>query len=143
MIINKNREMPTSVIIKIIEWMKPSQNILFSVALVMLTIVVTVPITVSIQSAKDVISTLDTVVVSQQRLERTLNSVFDGLDARLRIQDREIQKTKDVVIRSNEVYQKMFQDLSKDSRNQALFDERVYGLQIYQHEKWGIPSIER
>ena len=129
--------MPTSVIIKIVEWMKPSQNVLFSVALVLLTVMVTVPVTVSIQSAKDVITTLDTVVVSQHRLEKTLNSVFEGLDERLKVQDREIQRVKDVVIKSNNVYHIMFRDMTRNCKEEDLFNERLNNLGAYQKERWG------
>lgn len=125
------------VYLKLIEWMKPSPQLLSSVALVAFTVLITVPVTVSIQSARNVVTTLDSVVVSQVRLERTLNSVFDGLDARLRVQDRDIEKIRGVLLRSNEVHREIILDHTFGTSEWVLYDEKLRSLRRYEEDQWG------
>jgi len=125
------------VYLKLIEWMKPSPQLLASIALVVFTVLITVPVTVSIQSARNVVTTLDSVVVSQVRLERTLNSVFDGLDARLRVQDRDIEKIRGVLLRSNEVHREVILDHTFGKPEWVLYDEKLRSLRRYEEDQWG------
>lgn len=125
------------VYLKLIEWVKPSPQLLSSVALVAFTVLITVPVTVSIQSARNVVTTLDSVVVSQVRLERTLNSVFDGLDARLRVQDRDIEKIRGVLLRSNEVHREIILDHTFGKPEWVLYDEKLRSLRRYEEDQWG------
>lgn len=125
------------VYLKLVEWMKPSPQLLASVALVAFTVLITVPVTVSIQSARNVVTTLDSVVVSQVRLERTLNSVFDGLDARLRVQDRDIEKIRGVLLRSNEVHREIILDHTFGKPEWVLYDEKLRSLRRYEEDQWG------
>lgn len=125
------------VYLKLVEWMKPSPQLLASVALVAFTVLITVPVTVSIQSARNVVTTLDSVVVSQVRLERTLNSVFDGLDARLRVQDRDIEKIREVLLRSNEVHGEIILDHTFGEPKWVLYDEKLRALRRYEEDQWG------
>ena len=125
------------VYLKLIEWMKPSPQLLSSVALVAFTVLITVPVTVSIQSARNVVTTLDSVVISQVRLERTLNSVFDGLDARLRVQDRDIEKIRGVLLRSNEVHREIILDHTFGKPEWVLYDEKLRSLRRYEEDQWG------
>lgn len=125
------------VYLKLIEWMKPNPQFLASVALVAFTVLITVPVTVSIQSARNVVTTLDSVVISQVRLERTLNSVFDGLDARLRVQDRDIEKIRGVLLRSNEVHREIILDHTFGRPEWVLYDEKLRSLRRYEEDQWG------
>lgn len=125
------------VYLKLVEWMRPSPQLLASVALVAFTVLITVPVTVSIQSARNVVTTLDSVVISQVRLERTLNSVFDGLDARLRVQDRDIEKIRGVLLRSNEVHREIILDHTFGKPEWVLYDEKLRGLRRYEEDQWG------
>jgi len=125
------------VYLKLVEWMRPSPQLLASIALVAFTVLITVPVTVSIQSARNVVTTLDSVVVSQVRLERTLNSVFDGLDARLRVQDRDIAKIREVLLRSNEVHREIILDCTFGEHKWVLYDEKLRGLRRYEEDQWG------
>lgn len=125
------------VYLKLVEWMRPSPQLLASIALVAFTVLITVPVTVSIQSARNVVTTLDSVVVSQVRLERTLNSVFDGLDARLRVQDRDIEKIRGVLLRSNEVHREIILDHTFGTPEWVLYDEKLRGLCRYEEDQWG------
>jgi len=94
-------------------------------------------VTVSIQSARNVVTTLDSVVISQVRLERTLNSVFDGLDARLRVQDRDIEKIRGVLLRSNEVHREIILDHTFGKPEWVLYDEKLRSLRRYEEDQWG------
>lgn len=125
------------VYLKLVEWMRPNPQLLASVALVAFTVLITVPVTVSIQSARNVVTTLDSVVISQVRLERTLNSVFDGLDARLRVQDRDIEKIRGVLLRSNEVHREIILDHTFGKPEWVLYDEKLKGLRRYEEDQWG------
>ena len=125
------------VYLKLVEWMRPSPQLLASVALVAFTVLITVPVTVSIQSARNVVTTLDSVVISQVRLERTLNSVFDGLDARLRVQDRDIEKIRGVLLRSNEVHREIILDHTFGKPEWVLYDEKLRSLRRYEEDQWG------
>ena len=125
------------VYLKLVEWMRPSPQLLASVALVVFTVLITVPVTVSIQSARNVVTTLDSVVISQVRLERTLNSVFDGLDARLRVQDRDIEKIRGVLLRSNEVHREIILDHTFGKPEWVLYDEKLRSLRRYEEDQCG------
>lgn len=125
------------VYLKLVEWMRPSPQLLASVALVAFTVLITVPVTVSIQSARNVVTTLDSVVISQVRLERTLNSVFDGLDARLRVQDRDIEKIRGVLLRSNEVHREIILDHTFGKPEWVLYDEKLRSLRRYEEDQCG------
>ena len=123
--------------LKLVEWLGLDRKILSYIATIMLTIMVAVPITISILGAKEVVKTLDGVVESQTKLENSLNSVFTNLGARLDIIDHDIQSIKDVSIRTYNVQNGIILDLSKGCPEYPIYQEKINSLNQYQFDKWG------
>ena len=128
--------MSASVFIKLFEWMKPHPVLMSYIAIIIITVLVTVPTTIAVQVAKDSLATMDTVVVSQRRLERALNNVFEGLDYRLKIQDEEIKTIKNVIILYRDVNESIFLDVTKSHPRHPVFEERLINARKYTEDKW-------
>lgn len=123
--------------LKLIEWLGLDKKILSYIAAILLTVVVTVPVTISILGAREVVRTLDGVVESQSKLENSLNSVFTNLGARLDVIDHEIQGLKDVSIRTHSIQNGIILDMSKGTPEYPIYQERINSLNQYQLDKWG------
>lgn len=124
--------------LKLIEWLGLDKKILSYIAAILLTVVVTVPVTITILGAKEVVRTLDGVVESQSKLENSLNSVFTNLGERLDVIDHEIQGLKDVSIRTNSIQNGIILDMSKGTPEYPIYQERINSLNQYQLDKWGV-----
>lgn len=124
--------------LKLIEWLGLDKKILSYIAAILLTVVVTVPVTISILGAREVVRTLDGVVESQSKLENSLNSVFTNLGARLDVIDHEIQGLKDVSIRTHSIQNGIILDMSKGTPEYPIYQERINSLNQYQFDKWGV-----
>jgi len=123
--------------LKLVEWLGLDKKILSYIAAILLTVVVTVPVTITILGAKEVVRTLDGVVESQSKLENSLNSVFTNLGERLDVIDHEIQGLKDVSIRTNSIQNGIILDMAKGTPEYPIYQERINGLNQYQFDKWG------
>ena len=123
--------------LKLIEWLGLDKKILSYIAAILLTVVVTVPVTITILGAKEVVRTLDGVVESQSKLEHSLNSVFTNLGERLDVIDHEIQGLKDVSIRTNSIQNGIILDMAKGTPEYPIYQERINSLNQYQFDKWG------
>ena len=123
--------------LKLIEWLGLDKKILSYIAAILLTVVVTVPVTITILGAKEVVRTLDGVVESQSKLENSLNSVFTNLGARLDVIDHEIQGLKDVSVRTNSIQNGIILDMSKGTPEYPIYQERINSLNQYHFDKWG------
>jgi len=123
--------------LKLIEWLGLDKKILSYIAAILLTVVVTVPVTITILGAKEVVRTLDGVVESQSKLENSLNSVFTNLGERLDVIDHEIQGLKDVSVRTNSIQNGIILDMSKGTPEYPIYQERINSLNQYQFDKWG------
>ena len=123
--------------LKLIEWLGLDKKILSYIAAILLTVVVTVPVTITILGAKEVVRTLDGVVESQSKLENSLNSVFTNLGERLDVIDHEIQGLKDVSVRTHSIQNGIILDMSKGTPEYPIYQERINSLNQYQFDKWG------
>ena len=124
--------------LKLIEWLGLDKKILSYIAAILLTVVVTVPVTITILGAKEVVRTLDGVVESQSKLENSLNSVFTNLGARLDVIDHEIQGLKDVSVRTHSIQNGIILDMSKGTPEYPIYQERINSLNQYHFDKWGV-----
>lgn len=124
--------------LKLIEWLGLDKKILSYIAAILLTVVVTVPVTITILGAKEVVRTLDGVVESQSKLENSLNSVFTNLGERLDVIDHEIQGLKDVSIRTHSIQNGIILDMSKGTPEYPIYQERINSLNQYHFDKWGV-----
>lgn len=124
--------------LKLIEWLGLDKKILSYIAAILLTVVVTVPVTITILGAKEVVRTLDGVVESQSKLENSLNSVFANLGERLDVIDHEIQGLKDVSVRTNSIQNGIILDMAKGTPKYPIYQERINSLNQYHFDKWGV-----
>lgn len=124
--------------LKLIEWLGLDKKILSYIAAILLTVVVTVPVTITILGAKEVVRTLDGVVESQSKLENSLNSVFTNLGERLDVIDHEIQGLKDVSVRTNSIQNGIILDMAKGTPGYPIYQERINSLNQYHFDKWGV-----
>lgn len=128
-------------ILKLAEYLGVSPKTISYLATVIITIVVTVPATFTVQSASEVKNTLDTVVVNQKRLEKSLNTVFSHLGERV----NEIgQQQQEILNRQNSFrtiylrYQKSQNDMilknSEGTKYFPVFKERIHGMEKVQYD---------
>ncbi len=123
--------------LKLINWLGLHPKVLTYVAVIAITVLVTVPVTISILGAREVVATLDEVVESQARLEDSLNKVFHNVGERIESIDKQLADLRDVTIKSNQVYGNMFLEICEGKSNYLILVERLNFLDEYQTEKLG------
>lgn len=121
-------------IVKVASYLGISKKLISYVLTIVITVSLTIPTTLTIQSATAVKVTLDTVVVNQKKLERSLNKVFNSVGERIDYIERTQHRFIDTYLRSERIQNEVILSNSIGDPKYPVFKEKIMNLERMQRD---------
>lgn len=98
-------------------------------AVMAITVLLTIPVTFTVQSATQMKDTLDTVVVNQKRLEMSLTSIFENVGERLNTLEKNQHDFYKMYMQGEATQNTMILDIGSETNWLPIHKERVKSLE--------------